>query len=377
MNISYITTYNAEDVHQWSGLGYYIASALRQQKADLDMVGDINIQVPKYYDFKSKIYGRLGKRFLPEREPRLVKQAARQAESRIKLSTDIIFSPSTIPLAYIKSNRPKVFYTDATFAGMIDYYPFLTNICAESIRHGNEVEQAALDSCSLAFYSSDWAARSAVENYNVNPAKVKVMPFGANVDDSRVLSDIRAIVHKRDTTTCHLLFLGVEWERKGGNIAVEVARLLNENGLPTVLHVAGIPANVLHNKPLYIIDHGFISKHTVEGANKLCNLFNQCHFLLLPTRADCTPVVFPEANSFGMPCITTNTGGISSVIKDDINGKMFTLQTNAAEYAAYIHNQFLNYNAYQQLCLSSFNEYDTRLNWNASGCAIMDLLKAL
>lgn len=377
MNISYITTYNAADIRQWSGLGYYISSALRQQGGNLQMIGEIDIHASKYLDFKRKIYQRLGKRFLPERVPWLVKQAALQAERRILSSANVIFSPSTLPIGYIRSNRPKVFYTDATFAGMLNYYPYLSDVCAESIRHGNQVEQTALNSCALAIYSSDWAARSAIENYHVNPSKVIVVPFGANVEDNRSLNDIRYIVQQKDKKICHLLFLGVEWERKGGNIAVEITRLLNLNGLPTVLHVAGIPANVLQDEPPYVINHGFISKHTSEGQNKLYNLFSQCHFLLLPTRADCTPVVFPEANSFGLPCITTNTGGISSVIKDDVNGKMFSLAADAADYTQFIYENFLTPGAYQQLCLSSFNEYATRLNWNASGQAIMDLLKAL
>jgi hypothetical protein len=39
----------------------------------------------------------------------------------------------------------------------------------------------------------------------------------------------------------------------------------------------------------------------------------------------CTPVVYSKANSFGLPCLSTNVSGIASIVKDDINSKFFSL----------------------------------------------------
>lgn len=100
-------------------------------------------------------------------------------------NVDVVFSPGTIPIAHLKTNYPIVFWADATFAGMIDFYPSFSNLCSRSIRDGNRMEQAALSKCSLAIYSSEWAAKTALDNYDVNPQKVKVVPFGANISCDR------------------------------------------------------------------------------------------------------------------------------------------------------------------------------------------------
>ena len=374
MNISYVTTYDAGDINQWSGLGYYIAGALKQQNAGLDYIGGLHTPVTKYLEFKQRVYNKLGKRYLFDRVPWRVRSDARQAQMRVSPAADIIFSPSTLPLSLMKTRQPKVFYTDATFAGMLDFYPYLTNVCAESIRNGNRLEQAAFDSCALAIYSSAWAAKTAIDNYKVSPQKIKVVPFGANIICDRTPADIQQLTAYKDTGTCHLFFLGVEWDRKGGDTAINVAQLLNEGGLPTTLHIAGVDELPVEHLPAYVKNYGFLNKNKPEDQQQLNSLFEKCHFLILPTKADCTPVVYAEANSFGLPCISINVGGIPTIIEDDVNGKKFSLTDGAEKYAAYIESCFTNYTAYAELCRSSFNEYETRLNWKTSGKAVMDLL---
>lgn len=373
MNISYVTVYDAGDITQWSGLGYYIAKALEQQQAQLDYAGNNHTPVTPYLELKNRVYNKLGKRFLFDRVQALVQSNALLAEKKILPSADIIFAPSTLPIALIKTKKPKVFYADATFAGMLNFYPSFTNVCRESIRSGNALEQAAFDSCELAIYSSEWAAQTALENYKVNPAKIKVVPFGANIVCNRDIAAIDSIIAAKDKTTCHLFFMGVEWNRKGGDMAIEVAKLLNQRGLPTVLHIAGIK-NIPHsNLPPYVKTLGFIDKHTVEGEKQLNELFEQSHFFILPSKADCTPVVFAEANSFGLPCITTDVGGIPTLIKDGVNGKKFALTDGAEKYADYIEGMFADDAAYGELCRSSFNQYESRLNWGVAGKALMGL----
>ena len=47
------------------------------------------------------------------------------------------------------------------------------------------------------------------------------------------------MIEARPNDRCRLLFVGIGWERKGGDVAVEVARLLNDRGLPTELTMLG------------------------------------------------------------------------------------------------------------------------------------------
>lgn len=381
MKISYVSVFNALDIKSWSGTVYYMAKALETQNAQMDYIGDLkkNLTIP----LKMKIgllklfYNAGGKNFDYERDLSTAKQFADQIKTSLKPGTDIIFSSGCTQLSMLKTKIPKVFYADATFAGLIDFYDHYSNLCSDNIKYGNYLQQNALDSSALAIYSSDWAARTAIENYKVNPEKVKVVPFGANIEYNRNLDDIRKIVESRPSKECNLLFLGVEWHRKGGDTALRVAEILNAQGLKTKLHVAGIEKIQADPLPDFVINHGFISKTTQEGRNQIDKLISESHFLIVPSRAEAYGIVFCEANSFGVPCITTNVGGIPTIIKDDINGKVFSLNDTEESFAAYIYTVFNNQQLYRQMAYSSFNEFETRLNWNVAGKTIMSLLKAI
>ncbi|GAC1568569.1 MAG: hypothetical protein NVS3B14_18240 [Ktedonobacteraceae bacterium] len=97
-------------------------------------------------------------------------------------------------------------------------------------------------------------------------------------------------------------------------------------------------------------------------------------FLLLPTRGDCTPIVFCEANAFGVPVITTSTGGVPGVIKDGENGFMLPLSARGAEYAEVIAKIYQDDQRYSELVKSSRAAFDDRLNWDAWGTTMNKLL---
>jgi glycosyltransferase involved in cell wall biosynthesis len=280
-------------------------------------------------------------------------------------------------MALLEHTKPRAFYTDSTFAGILGFYKDFSNLSAKSIQDGNYLEQKALDTASLAIYSSEWAASSAIKDYNADPAKVKVVPFGANLEGAPVYAEIRSIIRKRPETECNLLFLGVDWERKGGNLALEIAADLNKRGLKTTLHIVGIDKYPSEAQPPYVRLHGRISKNSEAGNKKIRELLENSHFLILPTMADCTPIVFSEANSFGLPCISTTVGGIQTIIKNGQNGQLFTLTDTPGRYADYIESLFANNSQYEELCLASYHEFESRLNWNTAGKTITQFLRQL
>lgn len=211
----------------------------------------------------------------------------------------------------------------------------------------------------------------------MNPEKVKVVPFGANIEHNFSYDSIKEMVQKRSTKECNLLFLGVNWHRKGGPLALKVTQKLNEIGIKTNLHVIGIRKIPITPLPDFLIDHGFISKSTVEGREKMIRIMSKCHFLFLPTKAEHYGLVFCEANSLGIPSISTNVGGIPTIIKNDINGRMFDLSATENEYTNYISSVFSNPTKYRELALSSFQEFKGRLNWEVAGNSIYKLLQQL
>lgn len=375
MDITYITRFDSLDIKNWSGTDYYVAKYLEKNN-DLNYIYNFDDILDLKTKINNKIATFLGQKYFVNRSPYVAKNYAKQIEARLKERVDIIFSPSTIPIAYLETNKPKVFYTDATFASMIDYYDWFTGLSKQAIKEGLALDKLALETSAIAFYSSDWAAKSAIENFGIDSSKVKVVPLGANIETHYSYHDIESCIFSRDKKTCKLLFMGVDWTRKGGNIVLETAKYLNRIGLKTELHLMGVDCSIGSDYP-FVINHGFISKTTVEGKKRIEQIFRESHFFFMPSRAEAYGIVFCEAAAFGVPSIGTNTGGIPTIIKENINGMIFELDSEAKEYASFIYNTFSDNQRYVDLAKSSYNEYVKRLNWDVASDTLINYMKEL
>lgn len=377
MNLAYVTTYEPLNIRKWSGLSYHIAQSLKNQSIPLEYIGPLkdSLFLKVVRKLKHQYYRLDNKRYLRDPEPLILKEFANQISRKLsQVKTNVVFSITPNPIAYLECNQPMVFCADATFAGMVNFYPHYSNLCQETIKNGHLTESLALQKCKLAIYASEWAAQTAIEHYNVEPSKVKVVPFGANIENNQTIDEVKDLIESRPTNQCKLLFLGVDWFRKGGDVAFEVAKALNQSGLNTELTIVGCQPLINEPLPSYVKPLGFISKSTSKGKHKINKLLAESHFLILPSQAECFGVVFCEASSFGVPSIATNVGGIPSAVKMDINGKLFDINANITEYCKYISDLFVNYSEYKKLALSSFHEYQSRLNWSIAGATVKNLL---
>ncbi len=251
---------------------------------------------------------------------------------------------------------------------------FYSDLYKESIQRTLDLERETLVKCALTIYTSDWAAQTAKDIYGIDPSKLRVVPWGPISRATELLPILRTAIDARDASTCRLLFVGVDWERKGGHMALEVAKGLNRAGLRTELTIVGCePAN--HGLlPDFVKVAGFIDKSTAQGKSTFDKLMAESHFLILPTKAETFRLVFAEANSFGVPCVASNVGGLPTVIRDGFNGKTFPLNADSAEYSAYILSLMAHPSTYKQFARTSFHEYQTRLNWKVACDKVRGLL---
>ena len=387
MQIAYATTYEVFNTSTWkksqaglAGAGYYMAKALERESVSLNYLGPVKkkrfirtkLKWEYYSRFTSKDYYRWA-------EPSVVKDYAVQlAEKLSETSSDLVLCPeNAVPIAYLECQQPIVLWTDSTLAGLFDFYPWLSNLCKETKKNIYNLEKSALNRCKLVMFPSDWAAEAAIKIYGIDSSKVKVIPWGANLECQRTTDDIYTFVESRDPTLCKLLFVGVEWQRKGGDVVLEVVETLNKRGWKTELTVVGCKSIGDRPIPDNVKLLGFINKNTPEGKNKIDRLFAESHFLILPTRADTYGHVFCEANSFGVPCLATNIAGIPTVIKNGLNGQTFSQDASSNEYGEAIAHYLENYDDYRTLALSSFQEYQSRLNWSVAAKTARQTLSKL
>ncbi|MBN1947379.1 MAG: glycosyltransferase family 4 protein [Bradymonadales bacterium] len=351
----------------WSGSVYHIWRSLADRGFPIELVGPLTTKHSFRLRMNKLRAFLVGKRFLRERDPAVLRELARSAEAELSgKEFDVILSPGTLPITHLRSARPIVTWTDATFDGMVNYYPGFRRLAPQSLKDGHSAEELALARVSAALYASQWAADSAVRSYTIHPDKVAVVPFGAHLESQWSLDEVGAAIGDRDRHLCHLLFVGVDWWRKGGDIAVRVTRELIRLGIRTRLHVVGCPPP-LSSMPEFIDPVGFVDPSTESGRKRMGSLFAQAHFLLLPTRAECYGLVFCEASSFGVPSLAPDTGGVSTPVVHGVNGFLFNRCASHRDYARTVANLFTNWTEYRELALASYQEYLTRLNWRVAG----------
>jgi hypothetical protein len=194
--VGYVALSAAGDRAAWSGLNYRIGATLKDHVSAVQWVGPLEERHAAY--FKAKQLASmllLGRRRLRDREPLVLKAYARQVAKRLSAaSVDLVFSSSTLPIAHLQCGPPIFFWTDATFASMRGFYLDPKIVAESCVRDGNAAERAALERCRLAIYSSEWAARSAIVDYGIDPNKVRIVPFGANLESRRSYRDVWAMI---------------------------------------------------------------------------------------------------------------------------------------------------------------------------------------
>lgn len=360
--IALLTSVDPLDKTKLSGTTYYLYRTLHENLGEVECLGPI-YPTKTFLKIARKFFKLFGRKYHIEHSLILSYQYKKIIEKKLKTKQFdlIIASRASAELALLNTQIPIIYYTDTTFHSLYNYYSWFSNFMQLSVWEGNRVEKLALEKSAALIFASEWAANSAIQHYHINPGKINIIPFGPNLD---FIPASQEVSYERTREVCRLLFLGVEWERKGGSIAFETMLALKSMGIPVLLTVCGcIPPVDFKDESMQVIP--YLNKNIEEDCVRLAELLQSHHFLLLPTRAECFGVVFAEASAYALPSLTTDTGGISSAVHQGENGFRFSLDAPASEYASQVAELFTHYEAaYLPLTKRTRDFYDKHLNWN-------------
>lgn len=266
----------------------------------------------------------------------------------------IVAEKGSYCIAHLNTRIPIVYTTDATFKAMENYYPEFMNPARSFSEDGNRIEKMALEKSTLVIASNHWAAESMVRDYGISPKKIRMITHPGLVDD---VPSAEQSAEARNREVCRLLFVGVDWSRKGGEVAVAAVNWLNANGVRSRLTVCGCAVPKEHQGNPHIEPVGYLNKNTADGKVRLNWLFHTSHFFILPTRAECCGQVFAEASACGLPFVTTATGGIASVVREGENGVMLSLEADGETFGKTIKRLWEDPDRYSRLRISSRQVY--------------------
>jgi glycosyltransferase involved in cell wall biosynthesis len=375
LRIAYVTMDDPNDRRSWSGTRYYMAQALEKHCGDVVRVGPLK---PASLSVGNAIRRGVrlitGKRYLHMATTSFSKTLGEMTRKRLTgEACDVIFAPAGSGIvANLHTQIPLVYLSDATFQLMLNYNKDFSNVLPSHIRMADEIERLAIEKASRLIYPSSWAAQSAVRDYGADPSKVDIIPFGANFDNSPSREEA---LRPREEDRYRLLFVGVNWEQKGGEIAFEALLELERLGIQCELTIVGCrpPRNISHP---HLRVFPFLNKNDASEREQLTLLYREATFFILPTRAECFSIALCEANAYGIPILATRTGGLPELVRDGVNGFLFPLEARGNHYAARISEVYGNSGAYQALRASSREQFESRLNWDAWAERVKNVLWA-
>jgi glycosyltransferase involved in cell wall biosynthesis len=153
---------------------------------------------------------------------------------------------------------------------------------------------------------NDLTRGSLVNRYRVPAERVLVIPPGV---DLRLWHP--APEKKPHDGIVRLLFVGGDWERKGGDLLLRWAKETHKQGWELHL-VTGTdvecPANVYLHRGL--------------GPNdpRLIELAQRADLLVLPSRADLSPYAIQEGKAAGLGSVVTRVGAVPELVRDGVDG---------------------------------------------------------
>lgn len=344
LNVGLLTPHNPYDRRKFSGTPFFATRALaRHPGVRLRILG--GHVPPRKMD---RLLRRRAPTLTPETEVNLV---------GLDAVVGLVASPLLEALAQRAPDMPYLHVTDATPAFLRDAYGWNIPLSADATE-----SYVAAHALGVAYSSQTMATRASGE-LNLPQSQSHAVPFGVNFEN---LPTTRP--QKAPLPGLNLLFVGLDWVRKGGDIAVATLEQLRADGIEAHLTIVGTCPEEHRAHPA-ITYAGFLDKNRPAQAAHLAQLYRDAHFLLLPSRGDCTPMVIAEAMAHGTPVLATDTGGVASVLAE--TGCVMPLYSAPQDWAGALTACTLDYEAQAQ---AAFTRATQVLSWDRWADGISTLL---
>ncbi|WP_394764437.1 glycosyltransferase family 4 protein [Phenylobacterium sp.] len=328
-----------------------------------DIVEIIRKPWPTWFDVPRRIILRLSKgRYDPYWSLFWSRLGGHATVERLKRANcDAVVAVAATPIAARLSEEiATVFVSDATFFVMADYNINFQRLSPAIKKSANALEGMAIRGAAIATFPSRWAQSSALEHFHADQETTFQIPWGANLE-ARATTP----AEMRQERPWRLLFVGVDWYGKGGDTTLETIEALKARGCDVQLDIVGCAPSDPPPQIEGVTFHGFISKNTPEGRDRLEELFRRAHLFILPTRFDAFPTVIAESASYGVPTISYRTGGVPSNVLHGQTGILIEEGAPAEAFAEAIADLMSAPERYRAMANAAFRFSRESLNWGS------------
>jgi alpha-maltose-1-phosphate synthase len=322
MNLLLLTEGDAERWDSWSGSAKSVVDHLRLaghevRTADVDLYGMERLLTAglmfspnrKRWGVRYHL-GRAGYRQRSRRAARAIAAARDQTDCILQIGAT--FDPAA------RGNLPYALFCDSNIVTSLEGAKFGVSDTAwlrpaefEAIRAR---ETQIYQNASVVLTISDFLRRSFIEHFGVAEDRVATVGAGPNLDLARVPPPRAA--PRSGTPT--ILFIGKQFERKGGAYLLEAFRLVRERYPTARLVIAGPPMAPSAEPGIEWL--GNLDKNTPDGWARMAGAYQDADVFCLPSLFEPFGIVILEAMFFGLPCVGTAAWAIPEMIADGETG---------------------------------------------------------
>src|SRR3989338_425892 len=217
------------------------------------------------------------------------------------LQSGVIFAPSfknlSIPYFPYIDHTYQISKKYSQVADLPDY-----SLCAS--RKWEAMERDVYEKASKIFTMSNFVKNSLINDYNIPTEKIVVVGAGPNFFQLPVLEN-----KNYDGKT--ILFVGVEFKRKGGYILLEAFQIVRKWIKDAKLIIIGSNPGIQEN--------GVEIKGRLEYQD-LLHVYEKASVFALPSLREPFGLSFLEAMAYQLPCIGTNIEAIPEIVDDGKSG---------------------------------------------------------
>jgi glycosyltransferase involved in cell wall biosynthesis len=203
--------------------------------------------------------------------------------------------------------------------------------------------------------------RTLIDRYGCDPARVCTVHIGANVDVGPVDTNPARYAAQ------HILFVGVEWERKGGPAMVEAFLDVLRDYPQARLTIVGCSPAVSHPR---ITVAGLVSRETMPA------YFTAASIFCMPSVIEPLGIAAVEASLFRLPVIATRIGGFFETVTDGETG-ILVPPNDPVALAGAMRRLFADPELARRMGLAGFDRNRAVFDWDAVGRRLREIAPGL
>jgi alpha-maltose-1-phosphate synthase len=298
----------------WSGTSRFLMAALSQQNL-LDKA--VGVELPRTHRYLLML-----KNFRPNRgvwrkhfyfDPLYRRALSRAAASISVKSACCLQIGAMFSLPTVFPGRKCFSYHDGNLAQTVASGFGIEGVSRKRIDQALRYEEESARQMSRIFTFSEYLRKSFIDDYRISPDKVVTIGGAVNFDQIPTVA-------AKDYANKKLLFIGVEFVRKGGPQLLKAFRVIRQLDPKTELNVVG--PEQIGDVPEGVVFHGRLSKSDPAQRQQLETLFRECTLYVMPSLYEPFGIAPLEAMCYQMPCLVTDGWAMREYVTPGLNGDL-------------------------------------------------------